>query len=611
MTSVALLLTVLVPLSLAAAFAIRSWRPAIERVAAAAPIPAVWLAVVGGESSLELPSVLLGASWGLDPIGRAFLGFTAFSWLASGLFAQAYFARGSSPVSQPSGRRFHFFFLLTMAGNFGVVLAEDLGSFLLFFTLTSFASYGLITHDRKPASLHAGRIYIVMVVVGELLIFWGILLAAHEAESFRLDALAAGVAESPRKDWIVGSVLAGFGIKLGVMPFHFWLPLAHPAAPTPGSAVLSGAIIKTGLLGWLRFLPLGTAALPEWGMLCGGVGLATAMLGVLLGLPQRHPKAVLAYSSVSQMGLLAVAIGAAMLAPAAWGTIATVLLLYAAHHAVVKTALFLGVGVAAAPLPHVWQRRAVQGGLIVAAFSLAGLPLTSGFVAKSALKDAVAAAESWQGFWLEILPLTSVLTALLMLRYLGLLGLLETPRLLRSASDESCQPLAEDRSQPPSRDFGWPRTWGLLAPWGASALGTVLLFFIWRSQPVGSSKWFALDAVHLSSALWPILLAWALVIGVRVGPPVLRFGWLRGKVPAGDLAVPLATLTRVTSRAGRRQLLAVLAAATASGRRVARRVWRIRARRPWERAVRLLESDFSTGLALGLLALLLLILLAL
>ena len=89
---------------------------------------------------------------------------------------------------------------------------------------------------------------------------------------------------------------------MGLVPLHVWLPLAHPAAPMPASAVLSGAIIKAGVIGLIRFLPF-DGALPDWGAVLTAVGLLTAFYGVAVGITQANPKTVLAYSSVSQMGL--------------------------------------------------------------------------------------------------------------------------------------------------------------------------------------------------------------------------------------------------------------------------------------------------------------------
>jgi formate hydrogenlyase subunit 3/multisubunit Na+/H+ antiporter MnhD subunit len=290
--------------------------------------------------TIDLPWVMLGTRIGLDETGRLFLTFTSMLWLLAGVFAHSYLR---DDAARP---RFFAFYLIAMAGNFGLILAHDILTFVLFFAMMSFSAYGLVTHNRDTESQRAGRTYIVLVVLGEVLLFAGLVLAALQAGSLLFEDVRAGVALSPSGDVIVALLLVGFGIKLGVVPLHFWLPLAHPVAPTPASAILSGAMIKAGLLGWMRFLPLGEAAMPHWGALCIVVGFMAAFYGVIIGLTQSNAKTVLAYSSVSQMGLVVVAVGSVLTHPPAWPTVSSVLAVYAFHHAIAKGALFLGVGVA-------------------------------------------------------------------------------------------------------------------------------------------------------------------------------------------------------------------------------------------------------------------------
>jgi hydrogenase-4 component B len=121
--------------------------------------------------------------------------------------------------------------------------------------------------------------------------------AAERGRSGRLDGLA------------IGLLLLGLGVKAGMVPLHIWLPLAHPAAPVAASAVLSGTMIKTALLGWMRFLPVGAVALPEWGGLLAGAGTLTLLFALPIGLTQSDPKVVLAYSSISKMGLMMLVLG--------------------------------------------------------------------------------------------------------------------------------------------------------------------------------------------------------------------------------------------------------------------------------------------------------------
>jgi formate hydrogenlyase subunit 3/multisubunit Na+/H+ antiporter MnhD subunit len=168
---------------------------------------------------------------------------------------------------------------------------------------------------------------------------------------------------------------------MGLLPLHVWLPLAHPAAPMPASAVLSGVIVKAGVIGLIRFLPV-EPALPDWGAVLAAAGLLTAYWGVAIGLTQRNPKTVLAYSTVSQMGLVAAVLGMGLLAGGGAGTAGT---FYAAHHVLAKGALFLAVGVVAATgAGRLWP---VLLPAAVLALGFGGLPLTGGYVAKLAVKD--------------------------------------------------------------------------------------------------------------------------------------------------------------------------------------------------------------------------------
>src|SRR5215470_16478408 len=113
---------------------------------------------------------------------------------------------------------------------------------------------------------------------------------------------------SPWRGAAMTLLILGFGLKIGLVPGHVWMPLAYTAAPIPAAAALSGAAVKAGVIGLIRFLPLGPA-MPRWGEALAAAGLFSAFYGVIIGLTQKHPKTVLAYSSISQMGLLAAALG--------------------------------------------------------------------------------------------------------------------------------------------------------------------------------------------------------------------------------------------------------------------------------------------------------------
>ncbi|MEW6037143.1 MAG: complex I subunit 5 family protein [Pseudomonadota bacterium] len=398
------------PLLLALALSLRRLRAFAHAAAPWSALPGLAL-TAAPEASVDLPWLLLGMRLELDAISRPFLLFTALLWLIAGHYARFYLAR--RPL-----RRFTAFFLATLSGNMGVILAQDVASFYLFFSLLTFAAYGLIVHEGGEEARHAGRIYLILMVIGEVLLSIAFMLAVEAADALKLDALASAIGASGDRSVIVALLLSGFGIKAGALSVHMWLPLAHPVAPTPASAVLSGVIIKAGVLGWLRFLPLGSATLPQWGNWCMAAGLGAAFYGAGVGLAQRNPKTVLAYSSISQMGSITVLVGLGLAAPSAWPLVLDAILIYAAHHALAKGALFLGVGVCQRAGEH---RYRVFAGLLLPALALAGAPFTSGALAKHALKEMTLFAPSpWPETLAVALPLSAAATALLLARFLFL-----------------------------------------------------------------------------------------------------------------------------------------------------------------------------------------------
>ncbi|MGD1971943.1 MAG: proton-conducting transporter membrane subunit, partial [Desulfobacterales bacterium] len=295
---------------------------------------------------VELTWFLLEIQLGLDAISRTFLFFTALLWFLSGIYGQRYLA------TDPHRSRFFFYYLLAMSGNFGLIIAQDMITFYVFFALMSFPSYGLVVHNQDKDALRAGKIYIILVIFGEILLFTALALIFRTTGSSSLNAITF----MPSNHLVILLVLVGFGIKAGALPLHVWLPLAHPAAPTPASAVLSGAMIKAGLLGWLRFLPWEQTKTAVWGSPCIVAGMLAAFFGVIVGLNQKNPKTLLAYSSISQMGLMTAGIGIGLALPDAAPLAIAAVSVYAVHHGFAKGALFLSVGFTSGTIKNNWMR---------------------------------------------------------------------------------------------------------------------------------------------------------------------------------------------------------------------------------------------------------------
>lgn len=495
-----LVLVPVLPLVMAAALLPRGWRPLVVRLAPWASLPALIAAAVFSGASLDLPWLFLAGGFGVDDVGRVFLFFTAVLWLLAGIYGQSYLAEDRRRA------RFFAFYLLAMSGNLGLIVAQDVLSFYLFFALMSFSAYGLIVHNRDPEALRAGRVYIYLVVLGEVLLFAGLVVGTSYVGTVNLEQFAA----STRSNLVIGLLLIGFGIKAGALPLHVWLPLAHPVAPTPASAVLSGAMIKAGLLGWLRFLPLGQVALPEWSMFCITAGLFAAFYGVLVGLFQDEPKTVLAYSSISQMGLMTVCMGVGMAAPEIWPLSLSAVLIYALHHAFAKGALFLGVSVAGAVGKGTIQRWLVAVGLLLPALALAGLPFTSGAVAKIGLKSLTHVLPApWLDWIAFLLLLSAVGTTLLMARFLFLAW--------------------------PQGAGSSPATAGLRLPWAILLIFVAVSTWLWPEANEGALKTLSLSKFW--GALWPggagAIIAWAAWVLVQKVDIKLAF-----QIPAGDILIP-------------------------------------------------------------------------
>jgi multicomponent Na+:H+ antiporter subunit A len=482
-----------VPLAMLLACVSRRARDRMPSLLVLAPAPALVAALLAPPGAiLVLPEPPFRMTLALDVPGAMLLGVAALLWIIAGAYASTYL-RGD-----PNAGRFAEWWLLTLTGNLGVFIAADLVSFYLTFSVVSLAAYGLIVHDGTPGSQRAGIIYVALAVLGEafLLMAFVFMAAATPNGSLLIRDAVAALPLSPWRDTALTLLILGFGLKIGLVPAHVWMPLAYTAAPIPAAAVLSGAGVKAGVIGFIRFLPLGTA-MPGCGKALAAAGMFSAFYGVLVGITQKNPKTVLAYSSVSQMGLLAAALGIGLTAGdngAALGASFS-----AAHHVLVKGGLFLAIGVAATAGPRLWP---VLIPAAVLALGLGGLPLTGGMLAKLALK-----AQFGEGVVGILATSSAVGSTLLMLHFLR--------RLIQTSPREA--------EAPAPAGFIWP--WLIMAfaavaaPWAlyrVTERGTLLE---------------ALAPATLWVALWPVLIGGVLAVGLW------RWGDHAPRVPEGDVVV--------------------------------------------------------------------------
>lgn len=402
------IIAVFFPLTITLCFllpgSIRLWQRLLW---AASPLPALFLAITGSQHEIvEINNFLLQTRLGFTPWGREFLTAISIVWTGSAIYA----AFGSGNMNKP----FALMFLLTMCGNLGLTVSLDAISFYMFFALMTFSSYPLIIHSRNDFSISAGRIYLIMAVLGEGLILAGMFTSVFLTQSHYFADISVAMAQTPQSHPVFIMLFAGFGIKAGLIFVHFWLPLAHPAAPVPASAVLSGAMIKAGLAGWLFFFPVSYADFDSWGIIMSVMGLGGALWGVIAGMSETKPKVILAYSSISQMGLMTFCLGQGLYHESLWAAAAPALVFLVMNHALAKAALFLRTGLAVRiSLKH---DKLLTFMSFIPALSLAGAPFTAGLQAKYLLKTAADAGPFGSvSPWL--LGLSSVLTTILLIHF--------------------------------------------------------------------------------------------------------------------------------------------------------------------------------------------------
>lgn len=458
-----------------------------------APLPGLLAAIFAPDGMLVLAPAPMRLTLALDSPGAVLLGGASFLWMCAGLYA-------CSSMREDLGvRSFAIGWLMTLAGSLGIFLVADIASFYLVFALVSLSAYGLVTHEGTPRAARAGLVYMILAIVGEafLLLAFVMLSTVTQQGNPQIADAVSMVSVSPWRDAIVCLLVLGFGLKMGLFPLHVWMPLAHPVAPTPASAVLSGIVVKAGVIGLIRFLPL-DSGLIVWGTVLMALGFGTAFYAVAIGIVQQHPKTVLAYSTISQMGFIAAILGAGL--AAGDGIAGLLAAFYALHHMLVKGALFLGVGVAAS-----MGRRRFPAVLLVCAIlslSLAGLPFTSGALAKFAAKNLFGAE-----FASAFATLSAIGSALLMMHFMHLLSGYGRPE----------------------ADIAPPR--GVVLPWafvaGASIIVPLALF-----EPVTG---YAVSATLALPALWksaaPIFLGGVFALLLR------RYGGRLPAIPEGDIVV--------------------------------------------------------------------------
>ena len=333
----------------------------------------------------------------LDGFRLVYCCIALFMWSISLLFSKEYFAHYSHKV------RYYSFLLITMFATLGVFLSADLFTLFIFFELMSLSSYVWVAQEETEEALTIGVMYLAVAVIGGMVLLMGLFLLNQAVGTLKIDELYQAVSkvwgEKSGQIYTAGFLmLFGFGAKAGMFPMHFWLPKAHPVAPAPASALLSGILTKCGVFGILILTAEIFVHDLTWGSVILTLGEITMVVGAVLAVFSINLKRTLACSSVSQIGFILVGVGMQCFlgeenALAVRGTF-----LHMINHSLIKLLLFNAAGVVYMNL-HALDFNAVRGfgrkkpflmaAFMMGALGIGGIPMWNGYVSKTLLHESI------------------------------------------------------------------------------------------------------------------------------------------------------------------------------------------------------------------------------
>ena len=363
-----------------------------------------------------------GLNFQLDGFRVVFVTLAVLAWTMALVASIEYMKHDRHPG------RYYFFTFVTLFATLGVFLSADFFTALIFFEIMSFTSYTWVAQTEKEAALRAADTYLAVAVIGGLAILMGLFLLYHMYGTLDFEELGR-LTQSTKPTamrYAAGvCILIGFGAKAGVFPLHIWLPKAHPVAPAPASALLSGMLTKCGIFGAIILAARLFAGDQAWGTLILVLGACTMFLGALLAVFAMDLKRTLACSSVSQIGFITVGVGMCDLlfgvhALAAHGTI-----LHMINHSLIKLVLFLAAGVVYMNTHELdlnkirgfgRKKPYLAGCFLAGALAIGGIPLFSGYISKTLLHESIL--EYGGGGWIKFLEIVFIFSGGLTIAYM-------------------------------------------------------------------------------------------------------------------------------------------------------------------------------------------------
>ncbi len=339
-----------------------------------------------------------GLSFSVDGFRGVYIAVAAFMWFMTTLYAPEYLAK------YRNRNRYYLFTLFTLGATMGVFLSADLFTTFVFFEIMSFTSYVWVVADERKESLAAGATYLGVAVIGGLVLLMGLFLLKDLAGTLAIDDLRGallGCVESGEKGRLyaaVGCIFFGFAAKAGAFPVHIWLPKAHPVAPAPASALLSGILTKAGVYGILIVSLRIFSGDRAWGKFLLVIALITMVTGAVLALFSVDLKRTLACSSMSQIGFILTGVAMATLLGEESAMAARGAFLHMVNHSMIKLVLFMAAGVVYMNV-HKLNLNDIRGFgrkkpflnvvFLLGALGIGGVPFFNGYVSKTMIHEAI------------------------------------------------------------------------------------------------------------------------------------------------------------------------------------------------------------------------------
>ncbi len=338
-----------------------------------------------------------GLNFALDGFRIVYGLVASFMWMMTTTISREYM------LHHDNQNRYYFFLLATLGATMGVFLSTNLFTTFIFFEVMSFTSYVWVAQEETEGALRAADTYLAVAVIGGLTMLMGIFMIYSELGSLQMDELLTLAQASDNKGllYVAGALMVvGFGAKAGAFPLHIWLPKAHPVAPAPASALLSGILTKSGIFGVIVVSTQIFLSDSSWGMVIMWLGVITMFGGAMLAVFSIDLKRTLACSSMSQIGFIMIGIGSYDILHEEQFLAANGSILHMINHSMIKLVLFMAAGVIYMNTHTLDLNRLkgfgrkkplLMGIFLVGALAIGGIPMFSGYVSKTLLHEGILA----------------------------------------------------------------------------------------------------------------------------------------------------------------------------------------------------------------------------